>query len=177
MAALTAAVLVTGCDSESQDIQSKQKQYKAGWLDVMEGFQARVNADDSKASQLVQKNDLPGLIDLIKRRTSNVDSVLGKVLPLYPPDEFRKLQATTLYYLVSLKDQFDAQNRLNEAILSGNPTTDLKTVATDAAAKTQALGRELGIEMQQLGLKFKVLRQNSGQTPGQSAVQSTPSGQ
>ena len=175
-ALLAAALLIAGCD-ESGEVAKKQQQFKTQWLDIMEVFQGRVNSDDSKADKLVQKNDLAGLIELIKLRISNVDSVLGKVLPLYPPDNLRKLQVTTLYYLQSLMDQLVAQNNLNEAVLSGNPTADLQTIAGNAAAKTKALGRELGIEMQKVGVKLQVLNQQSQQAPaGQSAVQSQPSG-
>ncbi len=141
---------LTGCGGS--DIESKQKSYQADWKRIMTAFDARVTEDDKKASELVEMNDISGLIKLINERIVNVNEVIAEILGLHPPDDLQDLHSTTLYYLTSLRDQLEAQNDLNEAVLSGKPTQDLKTISDNAAARTQVLAGELGVEIQKAGI-------------------------
>lgn len=149
--ALTLLMQLLGCGGS--DIESKQKSYSADWKTIMTAFQVRVTEDDKKASELVEKNDISGLIKLIDERIANVNEVIKEILGLYPPDDLQDLHATTLYYLTSLRDQLNAQNDLNEAVLSGKPTQDLQTISENAAAKTQLVAGELGVEIQKAGIE------------------------
>ena len=169
------SLALAGCN-EAGEVKKKQQEYRTEWQEIMGRFQVQVNADDQKANALVKKNDISGLIALIKAREANVDLVMGQILKLYPPDDLRKLHATTLFYLTSLKDQLDAQNSLNEAVLSSAPTGDLKTVAENAAAKTQEVGREIGVEIQKLGIKLKPTQGETKTTPAPSSPGQTNSG-
>lgn len=143
-------------------------QYKKDWKAIIEAFQTRVNQDDKKATDLANKNDIPALITVINQRISNIDSVMGKILKLYPPPALRKLQALTLFYLTSVKDQFIAQNAVNDAALSGKPVEDLKKIADQAANQARAVGSELAVEIQKLGIQLKG-------TGGQQQPSTTPS--
>ncbi|MBK5094002.1 MAG: hypothetical protein JJE48_10880, partial [Actinobacteria bacterium] len=118
----------------------------------------------------INKNDIAGVIKLVKQRISNVDEVTKKILVLRPPQDFWKVQAVTLYYLASLKDQLKDQNDLNDAVLTGKPTQDLKAIADQAALKTRAIGAELGVEIQKVDLKLKSTEEQP--EPKQSATQS-----
>ena len=169
------ALALTGCD-KAGEAKKKQQEYRTEWQEIMGKFQARVNADDQKANALVKKNDISGLIGLIKGREANADLVMGQILELNPSNDLRKLHATTLFYLTSLKDQLEAQNRLNEAGLSGAPTGDLSAVAEISAAKTQEVGREIGVEIQKLGIKLKPIKVENNTTPAQSSPGQTNSG-
>ena len=162
--------LTAGCGGDSA--AEKQKAYRAEWLETMKAFEARVSSDDKKASELAAKNDISGLMKLVRLRSAHMDEVIGEVLALYPPDELRVLQAVTLYYLVSLKKQLEDQNLLNDAILSGRPAGDLKSISDASAMKTQALGRELGIELQRAGMQL-----DGGSTDSAPAVPGVPEGQ
>jgi hypothetical protein len=130
-----------------------------------------VLTDDKKASELINKNDIAGVIKLVNQRILNVDEVTKKILALRPPEDFWKVHAVTLYYLASLRDQLNYQNDLNDAVLTGRPTQDLKTIADQAALKTRAVGAELGIEIQKVDLKLKTGGQQPQQPPKQSATQ------
>jgi len=150
---LTAGVLViAGCESEQQ---SKAKEFQAKWTKIMDDFQARLTRDDAKGQALVNKNDLPGVISLVKARIASVDNVLSQVLSLYPPETLRKLQGLSIYYLITLQDRLQAQNALYEAVLSGSPTSDLQTVFNQMVQRNEILAQELGIELQKRGINIK----------------------
>lgn len=149
--ALTLLVNLLGCGGG--DIENKQRSYSADWKRIMTAFDARVTEDDKKANELVEKNDISGLIKLIDERMVNVNEVITEILGLYPPDDLQDLHTVTLYYLTSLREQLKAQNDLNEAILSGKPTQDLKTISDNAAAKTQHVAGELGVGIQKAGIR------------------------
>lgn len=163
---LAVTMLAAGC---GESLSSKEQQYKDQYVKIMDAFQSRVSTDDQKANQLVAANDIGGLITLVKARIANVDQVEGELLQLYPPSELRKVQATTLYYMTALRDRLEAQNRLNEAALTGQPTTDLKAIVDGYGQKTQFVGQELLAELEKQGIKLK------GATPNTSAPQSSPS--
>lgn len=145
--------------------QARQKRYKADWGKTMGAFEAQVKGDDAKANDFVKKNDLPGLIALVNQRIKSLEDTSAKILVLSPPQDLWKLQAVTLYYLVSLIDQLKSQNDLNEAALSGKPTTDLKSIADTAKQKTQAVGAELGIELQKNGIRLQAGKTETGTLP------------
>jgi hypothetical protein len=170
---LAITILVAGCGSS---LSSKQKEYKDQYVKIMDAFQSRVTADDQKANQLVAANDIGGLITLVKQRIANIDQVEGELMQLYPPPEFRKIQAITLYYMAALRDRLDAQNALNEAALSGKPTTDLKAISDGYGAKTQFVGQELAVELEKQGIKLKGSTPSSSPTPQQSSPSSATSG-
>jgi hypothetical protein len=165
---LGTGVLLSGCGGNSE--QASADKYKKQWTDIMNAFQARVAADDKKNTALVDKNDVTGGIKLLNQRIANVDEVTGKILELKPTKDLRKVHAITLYYLTSLEDQFNDQSELYNAILTGLPSTDLKTITDQAALKTRAVGAGLAVEIQKLDMKLKP----AGEQPSsqQSATQS-----
>jgi len=129
-----------------------ESSFKGDWKTVMSKFQSRVSADDKNAEDLVTKNDVSGLIALVNQRIANVDATTQEILKLYPPASMDKLQAITLFYLQSLKDQLTSQNGVNNAALAGQPTTDLKKISDQAAAQARGMAGLLGIELQKLGI-------------------------
>jgi len=153
VALLTAGVLIfAGCESEQQ---AKEKEFQANWTKIVEAFQAQVAKDDQKGQALVNKNDLAGVIRLVKARIASVDNTLSELLALYPPDSLRKLQGLSVYYLITLEDRLRAQNAVYEALLSGTPTQDLQTVLNQAVTRSEIIARELTIELQKDGIKLK----------------------
>lgn len=161
-------VLSSGCGGSSE--QALADKYKKQWTDIMNAFQVRVLADDKKTTALIEKNDAAGVIKLVSRRIANIDEVTGKILVLQPSKDLRKVHAITLYYLSSLKDQFKNQNDFYNAVVTGLPSNDLKTISDQAAYKTRVIGAELGVEIQKLDMKLK----STGEQPKsqQSATQS-----
>jgi len=160
--------LSSGCGGSSE--QALADQYKKQWTDIMNAFQTRVLADDKKTTALINENDAAGAIKLVNQRIANIDEVTGKILALRPPKDLRKVHAITLYYLSSLKDQFKDTNEFYNAVLTGLPSKDLKTIMDQAAYKTRAIGAELGVELQKLDMELKT----AGEKPKsqQSATQS-----
>jgi len=146
------ALVITGCESEQQ---SKEKEFKTRWTKILEDFQAQVTKDDAKGQALVNKNDLPGVISLVKARIASVDNTLSQVLALYPPEALRKLQGLSIYYLITLEDRLQAQNALYEAVLSGSPTKDLQTVFDQMVQRNEIIAQELAIELQKRGINIK----------------------
>jgi len=129
-----------------------ESSFKGDWKTVMSKFQSRVSADDKNAEDLVTKNDVSGLIALVNQRIANVDATTQEILKLYPPASMDKLQAITLFYLQSLKDQLTSQNGVNNAALAGQPITDLKKISDQAASQARGMAGLLGIELQKLGI-------------------------
>jgi len=167
VASLAFGVLSSGCGSSQP---SSAKEYKKQWTEIMDAFQTRVAADDKKTTALIEKKDVAGVIKLVNQRIANVDEVFGKIIVLRPPVELRKVHAETLYYFTSLKDQFNYQNDFYNAVLTGLPAKDLQTISNQATYKTRAIGAEIQLEIQRVGLKLK----STGEQPKsqQSATQS-----
>jgi len=172
VASLAFGVLLSGCGSSYQS--SSAKEYKKQWTEIMDAFQTRVLADDKKVTALINKNDAAGVIRLVNQRMAYVDAVTGKILVLRPPEELWKVHAVTLYYLTSLKDGFKNQNDFYNAVMTGLPAKDFKTISDQAALRTRAIGAELGVEIQRVGLELKSNgEQPESQQPAQqSATQS-----
>lgn len=168
VASLAFGVLSSGCGSGNQP--SSAREYKKQWTEIMNAFQTRVLADDKKTTALIDKDDVAGVIRLVNQCIASVDEVTGKLLVLRPPEDLWKVHAVTLYYLAILKDQFENQNDFYNAVLTGLPTNDLKTISDQAAYKTRVIGAELVVEIQRVDLKLK----STGEQPKsqQSATQS-----
>jgi Zn-dependent oligopeptidase len=178
LAAVIAALLVggvllsVGCESAEQ---SKQKQFKKEWTQTMNEFQKRLQADDNKGQTLVDKNDLAGVIALTKQRIANVDEVLAKILAYYPPPELRKLDVLSTYYLISLKDRLEQQIVLYNAILAEQPQKEIADVLNNLIARNNTIGRELGIELQKLGIRIESATQKPSTAPSSSPQGTAPS--
>lgn len=157
----TSVLFLAGCGN---GLQQKQSQFKEQWLTVIDALEAQVAKDDAQANNLANKGDLAGLTRLINARINRVNTALGKILQLYPPEQMRRLQAITAYYLATLLDQLQAQKQLYEAAIGGRPTTDLQTIAEKLSQKTKAVASELGVELQKLGINLKEPA-SSGTTP------------
>jgi len=157
MFTVLAGLILAGCGGTSEE--TKKEKYEADYSEIMDRFQAKVSADDKRLSELAAKNDIAGIISLDKRRITYVEGVLGQVLDLEPPVSLRKLHTVTLYYMESILDQLDAQNNYWDALLSGKPSNDLKTIAETAAAKTQAVGTEFGLELEKAGIQLKIMKE------------------
>ena len=142
-------VLLSGCGNSTAQ---QEQQYKQQWTQVMNKFETRVTSDDTKANDLATKNDIVGLRSLINSRLANVNDVLAQVLKLDPPEKYQRVQITTLYYLMALEDQLKAQNDVNDAVLAGNPTTDLKTISDGCTKRAQGSGQELALELKKANL-------------------------
>ena len=163
--------LSSGCGGSSEQAQADQ--YKKQWTDIMNAFEARVTTDDKKNAALVEKNEVTGVIKLMNQRIANLDEVTGKIVLLKPPRNLWKVHAVTLYYLTSLEGQFNDLSEFYNAVLTGLPATDLKTIADQAALKTRAVGAELAVEIQKLDMELKPAREqpSSQQSAAQSASQ------
>jgi hypothetical protein len=164
---LAAALLLPGCGTSTAD---KQKEYKAQYKEALNEFQTQVAKDEVKAKTLLESNDATGLIKLNNQRLAGVNATFDKIADLYPPADLRKVHAETLYYLIAVADQLQAQNAYFEAVLAGKPSGDLETIAKSATAKAQSLGAELGLDLQKANITIKSIPSS---TPGQT--QSAPS--
>lgn len=166
-----ASVFVCGC-AESRE--QKQKDYRVQWQDSMNAFEERVAADDEKAQKLIEENDTAGVIKLIEERVENVWDVYDEIVVLDPPDDLRRLHALTLYYLTTVVEQLEAQNALNEAVLSGKPVTDLKTIAEEAVQMSAYIIGQLALEVEKTDVKLKSMedqrpdvQENQGTLPSE----------
>lgn len=162
--------LLCGC---GQSPGQKQKEYKAEWTDVMNEYEERVAADDKKAQKLISEEDNAGVIKLLDERIDYVWSVYDAIVVLDPPSEYRELHALTLYYLASVVAQLEAQSDLNEAVLEGKPTDDLKTIAEQAAQKTQYAISELALEVEKQGIELESMKKKSEPKVQESQEQGT----
>lgn len=162
-------LVIVGCD----DTQQKEKAFKAEWIKIISDFEDRTAKDDKKGQDLVAKNDLPGVINLTRERMAYVDQTLSKLLKLYPPQDLRKLQVLSIYYLVTIKDRLEQQIALYDALINNRPTTDLGTVLDQLIARSQTIGRELGIELQKEGIVLKQGSQDGTPTTTPSSQPST----
>jgi len=131
----------------------------------MSKFEKQVSVDDKQATDLVGKNDITGLRNRINERLASVNNILTQVLKLNPPETYQRVQITTLYYLMALEDQLKAQNDLNDAVLFGNPTNDLKTMSDGYTKRSQQSGMELGIELKKAQITIKTEEVLNSSTP------------
>ena len=163
-------VLLTGCGNS---VAQQEKEYKEQWTQVVNKFESRVTSDDKKANDLVGKNDIVGLRTLVASRLANVNDVMAQVFKLDPPKEYQRVQITTLYYLMALEDQLKAQNDVNDAVLSGNPTTDLKTILDGYTKRTQLAGQELGLELKKADMTIGGVAPKSNSSTPKSTTPSS----
>jgi hypothetical protein len=159
--------LVVGCGNSTAQ---KEATYKEQWTKQVNQFEKRVSSDDKKANALAEKNDMAGLFRLINERKAYVKTVQTQILKLNTPDKYQNVQILTLFYLLSLEQRLTAQNNLTEAILSGKPTTDLKTIADAYVTRTQQIGNELGIEISDAGLTLKAVEEVPNSSAPKSSV-------
>lgn len=147
---LSAGLLaLAGCESEQE---KKAREFKQDYVGIMEAFEAKIQSDDKKAQALIEKQDLPGVINLVKQRISSVDDFMAELLALYPPHELFRLQGITIYYLITLKDRLEAQNAYYEAVLEGKPTEDLKAIQDQAIQLSQGIAGQLALELQKMDI-------------------------
>jgi hypothetical protein len=171
MAAVLLAALVTlgaalaGCGNPTES-------YKSQWVDTMSAFEAQVAKDDQKSAELAKNNDAAGLLNLVDKRNRYVDDTYDKLVVLRPPPDLRDLHATTLFYLVSIKNQLKANSDFYDAARAGKPTTDLQTIAEDAIKQTQAVRGLLGLAMDKAGVKIKETKKK--EVPTSTAPQTIP---
>ena len=163
-------VLLSGCGNS---VAQQEKEYKAQWTQVMDKFEVRVTSDDKTANDLAGKNDIVGLRNLINSRETSVSDVLAQVLKLDPPEKYQRVQITTLYYLMALEDQLKAQNDVNDAVLAGNPTTDLKTISDGYTKRAQGSGQELALELKKADMTIGTGKTPKSSTPKSSTPTST----
>lgn len=152
-----------------------EKGYEKNWRSEMKEFDDRLSEDDKKAEAFLEKEDLSSVIILVRERIAYLEEFIGRFLDLYPPPDLRRLHVATLHYLYTLVDQLETQNDLNEAVLAGNPTTDLKAIADNAVLRSQQAFKDLTIEMQKAGV---VIGDESTETPKDNEPSGqTPTGQ
>ncbi len=170
---LTLVLLLTGCE---KSIADKQKEYSAKYRQIIDAFQAQVAKDDAKANQFIQSNDLPGLIKLNNQRLASIKDTFGKLLLLYPPDDLRRVHGETLYYLVAVIDQVQAQNAYAEAVLTGKPSGDLESIAGTTTTKAQSIGRDLGLDLEKANITIKGTPSKPQGQPQTAPASSNPAG-
>ena len=156
-------LLIGGCSD-------RHEVYRKGYVTTINAFQKKAVSDDKASEQLIEKNDIGGLITMIKNRVSNINQVVSKIMKLDPPSGYIRLQVLTLYYLIELKKQFNAQNQLNEAILNGQPLADLKSIAEKYSENTQFSRNELLVELQKIGIRLTGGTTGKPQTSGTSSA-------
>ena len=146
--------------------------YRSQWLDIMNAYQKRLNEDNKKLKELQDKGDLTETIKILNSRMNYIGSVMEKVSALNPPPQYLKLHAITLYFLLSVREQWQAQNDLYEAAVTGKPTTDLENNAKDQAAKANMLTNELSFELGKNDMELEV--KPEGEPPQHSAPAPQP---
>jgi hypothetical protein len=171
-AALVLGVLFVGCGSSSQQ---SAEQYRNQWKSIMETFYTKLQADDKKAEQLASQKNNAAIIQLVNGRVNGVEATMGQILALKPPAQYRKLDAITLYFMVALMDQLQAQNDLNKATVSGQPTTDLVTKVDNLSKGVQAVSQELSIEQLTQGITLQQPKGSQSQQQGTTPSTTTPS--
>lgn len=154
--------LLCGCDNPDQ---MKKDNYKNTYEKVMDDFVKRVEADDAKSTELADNNDLAELIKLNGERIANIDTVYEDIVVLMPPEEYWAIHALTLYYLVAVREQLEAQNDYYEALVAGDPSEDLGTIAQRAATKAQAVGMELAVEIRKSDLELESMPEKEQDQP------------
>jgi len=173
MLLLACAVLLPGCGQSTAD---KQKEYPAQYKEIVNAFQTKVAKDDAKASQLGQNNDLTGLIKLNNQRLAGVNATFDKLLLLFPPSDLRRVHGETLYYLITVMDQIQAQNAYAEAVLAGKPSGDLQNIAGSATTKAQTVGGELALDLQKANITIKSAPANPQGQPQSPPSSTNPGG-
>lgn len=157
--------LIVGCGNSTSQ---QEATYKEQWTKLMNDFESKVNSDDTKANTLAQKNDIAGLYRLFNERQAYIKSVLAQILKLNAPEKYQNVQVYTLFYLLTLEQRLKAQNDVNQAVLAGNPTTDLNKIADNYISRTQQIGNELGLEINSAGLNIKTPKQPNASVPKSS---------
>lgn len=137
------------------------KDYERKWRRIMVEFENKVEKDDKKAEEYSKNKDITALLRLARTRTNYFGEVVGRLLELTPPKEYRKLHVLTLHYIFTLIDQLKAQRELNEAFLEGKPTEDLSKIAENAKARAQQGMVELSVEIQKAGITLEVVEKKS----------------
>ena len=167
---VTLVVMITavGCGGSSTD------SYKAQWKTTMTDFYNKLNADDAKAQQLSNKNDQAGVIAFVNQRIAGINTTIEQVMKFNTPASINRLQIETLYFLLALTDQLEAQNEFNKATVSGQPTTDLKTKVENAQRRVLAIGQELSVEQVSQNITLN-LKSSSAPQPSSSPASSTGS--
>jgi hypothetical protein len=165
VALIPLGAVLAGCGSPTES-------YKSQWVDTVTAFEAQIAKDDQKSAELVKKNDAAGLLALVEKRNKFVDDTYDKLVVLRPPPALRDLHATTLFYLISIKNQLKANSDFYDAARAGKPTTDLQAIAEDAIKQTQAVRVMLGLAMEKAGVKIKETAQK--EVPTSTAPQTIP---
>lgn len=173
---VTMAVLMLGASAIGgcgQSLKDRQEDYRSEYVEIVNAFQAEVAKEDAKAQELVEGNNLAGLIKLNVVRIENISRTFDDISALSAPGELRRVHAYTLYYLMALVDQMEAQTAFAEAVLSGKPSGDLQQITESAALRAQQLGGELALELQKANIEIEAAPEEPIQ-PETSAPVVTP---
>lgn len=145
------------------------KSYPNAYKEIIDRFEERVTRDDKHAEDLAKNNDLSGLIKLNSSRKRYVSETLKELIELDPGTDYVRLHALTLYYLVAIEDQIDAQNNYYDALSTGKPSQDLQKIADSMTARVQLVARELSLELSKLGITLKSEPKKSEEKPQSSS--------
>lgn len=170
--ALMAGFLMAGCGT------SQEEAYRTEWKDTMEGFFKKLDADDKKAEKLSAENDIGGVIQLVNQRIEAIETALEEMLQMNPPAKYKRLHVQTMYFMLALIDQLEAQNELNKAVVSGQPTEDLSKKVEIMNLKLNAVGQELSVEQLSVGIVIDVpeLERSGDTAPSEGGQSSSPAG-
>ena len=172
--AVIAAFLVAGCGTSQEEV------YRTEWKDMMQEFFKKLDADDKKAEKLSSENDIAGVVKLVNERIKGIESTLDKLMELKPTPELQRLQILTEYFMITLIDQLEAQNELNKAGISGQPTGDLSTKVQYTQNRMAAAGQELSVEQLSVGIVIDVPtveRPEDSAPPGEDQSKTPPGSQ
>lgn len=168
---VVAALAVVGCGEPSEE--QKAETYRKEWKDIMDGFFKKLNEDDKEAEELSNQGDTAGVIKLVNERIRGIEETIDELMALDPPAELQRLQIVTLYFMLTLIDQLEAQNELNKAMVSGQPTTDLQTKVENMARRVGSIGNELSVEQVSAGIVLEEIPQPDTTMPESSQPEST----
>jgi len=150
-AVLVPLVLNAGCG------ETDEENYRDQWAETMKEFNKKDDQLGKQMSELIQKenlsdDELSRLIKLSKQSLENERSTFGRILKLEAPRKYWKLQAVTLYYLLSFAEGLQAQMEFYEAALSKKPTEDLRKIAEGYLQRKETLRQELILEIRSLDI-------------------------
>ncbi|MBU4359283.1 MAG: hypothetical protein KJ907_01610 [Actinobacteria bacterium] len=157
---IVASLLLAGCGKDTGE------EYRTEWKTIMDGFFKKLNVDDEKAQKLSEEGDVGGVIQLVNERINGIDDTLTLMMELKPTREYQRLQILTEYFMIMLIDQLEAQNDLNKAGVSGEPTEDLVTKVQNTQGRVAFVGQELSVEQLSVGI---VLEDTPTEAPEDSA--------
>lgn len=160
LVAIVASLLLAGCGEDPGE------EYRTEWKTIMDGFFKELNADDEKAQKLSDEGDVGGVIQLVNERIKGIEDKLDLIMELKPTREYQRLQILTEYFMITLIDQLNAQNDLNKASVSGEPTEDLTTKVQNTQSRVAFVGQELSVEQLNVGI---VLEETPKEAPKDSA--------